>query len=134
MEINANNAIAILSAAHQFNIPEIVNATVRFLEKQLQPKNCLGIHQLALEHKLNDFAQTAWNYILDHFDDLIDENPEFLNLSFDQLKRFLASGTSSDSNFRRGDERYSRSHQRSIRRERVRSVVHVARPRSTTLP
>ncbi|CAF4821970.1 unnamed protein product, partial [Rotaria sp. Silwood1] len=40
---------------------------------------------------LQDLTQTIWNYILDHFSIIVQNNSEFLELPFDEMKRLLAS-------------------------------------------
>jgi kelch-like protein 1/4/5 len=50
-----------------FNIIEIVEACCKYIEKQLHPSNCLGIHKFAVQHDLNRLTETAWNYILVKF-------------------------------------------------------------------
>jgi hypothetical protein len=96
-----------------FNILEIVEACCKYIEKQLHPSNCLGIHKFAVQHDLHELIKTAWNYILvkisvfffiiieiffvffkTHFTNVIQNNHEFLELSFDEIKQILASGKS----------------------------------------
>lgn len=77
--------------------------------KQLQISNCLSLHRFALEHQLQELTQTIWNYILvclssafcvginlfvfkDHFSDIIQNNHEFLEVSFEEIRQLLASG------------------------------------------
>ena len=111
LEIHQDNVTDILRAAHMFDISEIVNACCKFIEKQLHPSNCLGIHKFAVLHDLHGLIETAWNYILvkfivffsfsliifrssfkTHFTNVVQNNHEFLELSFDELKQLLTSG------------------------------------------
>ena len=64
LEIHQDNVTHVLTAAHMFNINEIVEACCKFIEKQLHPSNCLGIHKFALQHDLRALANTAWSHIL----------------------------------------------------------------------
>jgi hypothetical protein len=64
LEIHQDNVTNILRAAHMFNILEIVEACCKYIEKQLHPSNCLGIHKFAIQHDLHELIETAWNYIL----------------------------------------------------------------------
>jgi hypothetical protein len=62
LEIHVNNATTLLITANRFHIVEIVHACERFLEKQLQPNNCLGLYRLAIDNHLIDLAKTTWSY------------------------------------------------------------------------
>ncbi len=64
LEIHQDNVTNVLRAAHMFNIIEIVDACCKYIEKQLHPSNCLGIHKFAVQHDLNELTESAWNYIL----------------------------------------------------------------------
>ena len=64
LDMHSNNVTVILAAAHRFQILEIVQACVRFLERQLHASNCLGLYKLAAEHHLPELAQIIWTYIL----------------------------------------------------------------------
>ena len=64
LDMHSSNVTVILAAAHRFHIVEIVQACVRFMEKQLQTNNCLGLHKLAVDHQLPELALIIWNYIL----------------------------------------------------------------------
>ncbi|CAF1283252.1 unnamed protein product [Adineta ricciae] len=92
LELHQDNVTNILVAAHMFNITEIIDACCKYIEKQLHPSNCLGIYKFALQHDLHGLTQTAWNYVLEHFTNVIQNNHEFLELSFDEMKQILASG------------------------------------------
>ncbi|CAM4898299.1 unnamed protein product [Rotaria socialis] len=91
LEIHQDNVTNVLRAAHLFNISEIVETCCKYIEKQLHPSNCLGIHKFALQHDLDELTKTSWNYVLEHFTDLIQNNHEFFELSFDELKQLLIS-------------------------------------------
>lgn len=67
LEIHQDNVTNILRAAHMFNIIEIIEACCKYIEKQLHPSNCLGIHKFAVQHDLHELTETAWNYILVKF-------------------------------------------------------------------
>ena len=64
LELHQDNVTNVLIAAHMFNITEIIDACCKYIEKQLHPSNCLGIHKFAQQHDLQELTQTAWNYIL----------------------------------------------------------------------
>ena len=64
LEIHQENVTNILIAAHMFDIGDLVEACCTYIEKQLHPSNCLGIHKFALQHDLSSLTKTAWNYIL----------------------------------------------------------------------
>lgn len=67
LDIHQDNVTSILRAAHLFNIVEIVEACCKYIEKQLHPSNCLGIHKFAVQHDLYELTETAWKYTLVRF-------------------------------------------------------------------
>ncbi len=67
LEIHQDNVTNVLCAAHMFNIIEIVDACCKYIEKQLHPSNCLGIHKFSVQHDLHELSENAWNYILVKF-------------------------------------------------------------------
>ncbi|CAF0905354.1 unnamed protein product [Adineta steineri] len=91
LEINSNDVVKILETSHSFHITEIVDLCCKFIKKQLQSSNCLSLYRFASLHNLLDLMQHIWTYILEHFSEIISNNQEFLNLSYDELKQFLAS-------------------------------------------
>ncbi|CAF0826443.1 unnamed protein product [Rotaria sp. Silwood1] len=91
LEIHSTDVTKILNLAHTFHITEIIEACCNFIKKQIQSSNCLGLYRFALKHNLQDLTQTIWNYILDHFSIIVQNNSEFLELPFDEMKRLLAS-------------------------------------------
>ncbi|CAF0818483.1 unnamed protein product [Rotaria sordida] len=92
LDIHQDNVTNVLCAAHMFNIIEIIESCCKYIEKQLHPSNCLGIYKFALQHDLHGLTQTSWNYILEHFTNVIQNNHEFFELSFDEIKQLLTSG------------------------------------------
>ncbi|CAF1065334.1 unnamed protein product [Rotaria sordida] len=91
IEIHSTNVTKILHISHLFHITEIIEACCNFIKKQIQPSNCFDLYRFALKHNLQDLTETIWNYILDHFSIVIQNNHEFLELSFDEMKQLLAS-------------------------------------------
>lgn len=64
LDIDQDNVTDILSAAHLFDISEVVETCSTFIEKQLHPSNALGIHKFALQRHLSSLITKAWNFIL----------------------------------------------------------------------
>ncbi|CAF2389283.1 unnamed protein product [Rotaria sp. Silwood2] len=91
LEIHSTDVTKILDMAHIFHIIEIIEACCNFIKTQVQPSNCFSLYRLALKHNLQDLTQNIWNYILNHFSIVIQNNHEFLKLSFDEMERLLAS-------------------------------------------
>jgi len=91
LEIHQDNVTNILAAAHIFNINEIVEKCCHFIEKQIHPSNCLGIYKFAVQRDLRSLTKKSWNYILENFSNVVQNNHEFLELTFEEVKQLIAS-------------------------------------------
>ncbi|XP_077553231.1 kelch like ECH associated protein 1 [Haemaphysalis longicornis] len=82
--IDQRNVCQLLPAATMFQVNHIIEACCNFLEKQLDPNNCIGIGDFALQHgctklyiKVNDFIDQNFA--------AVSEGEEFLDLTASQL-------------------------------------------------
>ncbi|CAH1239334.1 KLHL21 [Branchiostoma lanceolatum] len=88
--ITEQNVEALLPAANLFQFPAVRDACCQFLERQLEPTNCIGIHKFAETHHCKELAETSKAFVLDHFLDVC-QSREFLALD----KKFVVDYISS---------------------------------------
>jgi hypothetical protein len=55
------------------------------MAKKLDVDNCIGIHFFAQVHDCGELEFQAWDVITEHFEDVVTENTEFLELSAEKL-------------------------------------------------
>ncbi|XP_054714896.1 kelch-like ECH-associated protein 1 [Uloborus diversus] len=84
VKIEENNVCNLLPAATMFQVTHIIDSCCSFLENQLDPSNCIGIADFALQHGCNNLYQTANQFIDQHFSQ-VSQGEEFLALSACQL-------------------------------------------------
>ncbi|XP_042902645.1 kelch-like ECH-associated protein 1B isoform X1 [Parasteatoda tepidariorum] len=84
VKIEENNVCNLLPAATMFQVPHIINACCTFLEKQLDPSNCIGIADFALQHGCNNLYSVA-NQFIDHHFSQVSQGDEFLALNVCQM-------------------------------------------------
>jgi len=90
LEISTDNAQEMLAAGCRFQYPAIVDACCKFLQSELHPSNCLGIHFFAQLHSCTELDDNAYKYALENFALLV-QYDEFLELSIEKLMRFVSS-------------------------------------------
>ncbi|XP_061181619.1 kelch-like protein 21 [Saccostrea echinata] len=90
LEITTENAQELLSAGSLFEFPAIVSACCDFLKQQLHVSNCLGIEEFAMIHSCKKLQDDAHKYALENFSSVV-ESDEFLHLSLNRLKEYIAS-------------------------------------------
>ncbi len=90
IDIHEDNVQPLLKAASILQLPEVTGACSDFLSQQLHPSNCLGITNFAEVHGCSELARTAWEYILDHFIDVV-HCDEYLQLGVENVKQLICS-------------------------------------------
>ncbi len=95
--VNENNVQPLLKAASILQLSEVVGVCCNFLCVQLHSTNCLGIVSFAEAHGCNVLADSAQQYLLDHFMEVV-KSDEFVHLSFDRAQRLLYSDNINVSN------------------------------------
>lgn len=88
--INQENAQHLLSAANMVQIHSIQDACCNFLEKEMEPSNCLGIHCFAEAHVCTSLAEKAKEFALENFPEVAQEE-EILLLSQSKLIEIVQS-------------------------------------------
>ncbi|CAG2115853.1 unnamed protein product, partial [Medioppia subpectinata] len=97
--INGDNVQELVSAANRLELTEIVSICCQYMNRQLDPINCIGILRFAEFLSCTSLRFDSKRYIERHFAEVIKEE-EFFDLPKDLLKGFLRSeGLSIDNEF-----------------------------------
>ncbi|XP_061605996.1 kelch-like protein diablo [Phyllopteryx taeniolatus] len=88
--ISKANVQALLAAANLLDVMAVREACCRFMERQMDVMNCVGIHCFAEAHSCKLLEKRSMDYILEHFSDVCQQE-EFLTLCVDKLTEILAS-------------------------------------------
>ncbi|XP_029826385.2 kelch-like ECH-associated protein 1 [Ixodes scapularis] len=84
VRIDQHNVCQLLPAATMFQVSHIIEACCGFLEKQLEPSNCIGIGDFALQHGCSQLYLKVNEFIDQNFP-AVSEGEEFLSLTAGQL-------------------------------------------------
>lgn len=90
LEINQENVQKLLAGSSLLNIERLRTACSRFLEKQLDSANCIGIKEFATVYSCKDLEETATQYLFQHFLATINHD-EFLQMQYDKVIKLLSS-------------------------------------------
>ncbi|CAI9734107.1 12 [Octopus vulgaris] len=88
--VNISNVQELLPAACLLQLTGVKNACSAFLEKQLDPTNCLGIKIFAENHGCERLLTAAEKYSVKVFDEII-QNEEFRLLPVEEVERLIQS-------------------------------------------
>nr|XP_046272277.1 kelch-like protein 20 isoform X2 [Scatophagus argus] len=88
--ISKANVQALLAAANLLDVMAVREACCRFMERQMDEMNCVGIHCFAEAHSCKVLEKRSMDYILEHFSS-VHQQEEFLSLCVDKLTEILAS-------------------------------------------
>ncbi|CAF1569806.1 unnamed protein product [Rotaria magnacalcarata] len=88
--VDEKNVQMLLPAACILQIEEVQITCCEFLQKQLDPTNCLGIRAFADTHSCRELLRVADRYAQQHFID-VKESEEFLFLPIHQLIDIISS-------------------------------------------
>uniref|UniRef100_A0A1A8M3T2 BTB domain-containing protein n=2 Tax=Nothobranchius pienaari TaxID=704102 RepID=A0A1A8M3T2_9TELE len=88
--ISKANVQALLAAANLLDVMAVREACCRFMERQMDEMNCVGIHCFAEAHSCTMLEKRSMEYILEHFSSVCQQE-EFLSLSMDKLTEIIAS-------------------------------------------
>lgn len=66
----------------------VKQACSEFLEKQLDPSNCLGIHQFAENHSADSLREAAETFTYKYFQSVV-QHDEFKSLSLKEVKSLI---------------------------------------------
>ncbi|XP_069761585.1 LOW QUALITY PROTEIN: kelch-like protein 3 [Narcine bancroftii] len=90
VRITRANVQALLAAANLLDVRTVREACCRFMERQLDATNCVGIHCFAEAHACGELQAKSWAYILYHFNE-VHTQEEFLSLSRRKLTEIISS-------------------------------------------
>ncbi|XP_038214043.1 kelch-like protein 5 isoform X1 [Zerene cesonia] len=90
IELSEDTVEVLLSTATLLQLHIVTKACCDFLEKQLDPCNCLGIALFAEQQSCMSLHKTAMEYTYQHFMQVV-KNEEFLCLGDEQLANLLKS-------------------------------------------
>ncbi|XP_048774657.1 kelch-like protein 3 isoform X2 [Ostrea edulis] len=89
ISITQENAQQLLSAANLVQIHTIIQACCNFLEGEMDPSNCLGIHCFAEAHVCDELSDKARQYVIQHFTQVARQE-EILLLPKEKLIEFIS--------------------------------------------
>ncbi|XP_075731328.1 kelch-like ECH-associated protein 1 isoform X6 [Rhipicephalus microplus] len=67
IEVDEKNVCQLLLAANMLQVQRITNACCRFLERQLDPSNCIGIAEFCQQHHIRELQDRAERFAEQHF-------------------------------------------------------------------
>lgn len=88
--ISEENAESLLEAGDMLQFPDVRDAAAEFLEKRLQPSNCLGMMMLSDAHQCRRLYEFSWRMCLLHFES-VRRGEDFASLSKDALLGLISS-------------------------------------------
>ncbi|XP_060945623.1 kelch-like protein 20 [Limanda limanda] len=88
--ISKANVQALLAAANLLDVMAVREACCRFMERQMDEINCVGIHCFAEAHSCKVLEKRSMDYILEHFNSVYQQE-EFLSLCVDKLTEIVGS-------------------------------------------
>lgn len=87
--ITSNNIEDLLPAADQFLVQDLKEKCSRFLLRQLNAENVLGIRRYAKSYFCKDLIEKATIFIVHNFEDISKKSEEFLHSSFHEIHQFI---------------------------------------------
>ncbi|XP_034186020.1 kelch-like protein 10 [Osmia lignaria lignaria] len=87
--VNADNVEQLLPLADQFEVLGVVQLCCQFLLQELRPENCLGIFKFARHYFCRDLEKKGRKYIRHHFKRILQDSPEFKELTSEELEAIL---------------------------------------------
>ncbi|XP_028267808.1 kelch-like protein 20 isoform X2 [Parambassis ranga] len=88
--ISKANVQALLAAANLLDVMAVREACCRFMERQMDEMNCVGIHCFAEAHSCKMLEKRSMDYILEHFSTVCQQE-EFQSLCVDKLTEIISS-------------------------------------------
>nr|WEX30467.1 Kelch-like protein 20a-A-3 [Carassius gibelio] len=88
--ISRANVQALLAAANLLDVMAVREACCRFMERQMDEMNCVGIHCFAEAHSCPELERRSMEYIQQHFSTVCQQE-EFLSLCADKLTEIISS-------------------------------------------
>uniref|UniRef100_A0A3B5QQR9 Kelch like family member 10 n=1 Tax=Xiphophorus maculatus TaxID=8083 RepID=A0A3B5QQR9_XIPMA len=89
--LTGQNALDLFVVADRYNMTGLLQACSDYLEKQLNPQNCLSIWLLTDTFYHPELREKSELYTLSHFKEVVDTCADFLQLSAQQLVQIIES-------------------------------------------
>lgn len=87
--VSSHNVEVLLPIADQYGVLGVVQICCLFLSQELRIDNCLGIYRFSKVYSCHELTVESFKFILSQFKKIIQESPEFYDLSIDDLHYFL---------------------------------------------
>ena len=78
----------VMGTASLLQMYDVVNCCSQYLVGQLHSTNCIGIRQFAEVQSCSDLRDAAHEYLMDHFEDVV-QCGEYLLLTFEVFFRYF---------------------------------------------
>lgn len=88
IEISDSNVQNLMSVSSIFQVAVVQKACCKFLESQLDPRNCIGIMRFAQSYNCVNLADRAKDYCFRYFNEM-SKQEEYLNLDNEQVSYFI---------------------------------------------
>lgn len=89
LKLTDENVYTLLVTADYLSILGVLDICCQYLEKKLDPKNCIGTMLFARQHFCKALAEAAWNYIMRCFVQVALQSEELLALPLDNLQEII---------------------------------------------
>lgn len=89
LHVTDDNVYPLLITADYLSILGVLEMCCKYLEKKLNPKDCIGIMLFARRHFCKELADQAWKYIMRNFVPISTQSDELLTLSLEDLKEII---------------------------------------------
>jgi hypothetical protein len=90
--VTSENAAHLFRIADQYEILGVLHQCRQYLLENLQLENCLGIFKFARHYFCNDLEDRGRKYICHNFKQILQQSPEFKDLSTEELEAILCDG------------------------------------------
>lgn len=89
LEINEDNVYSLLITADYLSILGVLDLCCKHLEKNLNPKTCIGVLVFARNHFCRELATNTWKYIMRNFAQIATQSQEILTLSLPEIQEII---------------------------------------------
>ncbi|CAH1154336.1 unnamed protein product [Phaedon cochleariae] len=91
LDINQDNVYSLLITADYLSILGVLDLCCKFLENNLNSKNCIGVLIFARNHFCRELGMNSWKYIMKNFTQIASESDEILTLSLSEIQEIINS-------------------------------------------
>jgi hypothetical protein len=94
--VTSQNVEQLLPIADKYEILGVLHQCCQYLLENFQPENCLGILRFARHYFCHDLEDQGRKYICHNFKQILQQSPEFNDLSAEELEAILCLKQSSN--------------------------------------